>query len=562
MPIDVSRPLAAPLRQRAAQSTGWTGLTGLALAVALAACGGGGGGSPAAAPTPTPAPTPPSPPPPPPPPPAAASYFVAAVSSSASLQDQVEVIDPANPAQPVLSVPIGDLAFMTTVAAASLDVATRTSTYLGAPRAVFIKDRQLMEVNLSKPGTPAAVRVSSLTDVCGLDTVVPIDTTGTNHWYLVRTAGDDGSCATPGDFRHAFVRSGSANTAAATVLPAGVQVLPTVHIADNAGQLLWIPAIDSRVATAPKLVAFNAALAQSDVAGGAGVAVAQGLTIATSLSDGVYLRADNTLRRLTGTATSLSLAPANYTFTSIISGLNLVDGSNFYFSDGPKVLRVQGANAPTVVATLPADAGDVVQLTQTATRLLATHFSGGAGFVSSIRKSDGAVVRLLSNSAGSPVPAGLDGETLYYHTGNNVTVGEFRRMQTDGTGDALVRSGVYPVGGVNRTTLRADFTQFGTAASVASLYCVPLAGAADCRTGSLVQHTFATGNTVVLGSFSGMASAPRWYAAGVGPQGLQGGVLSAFGLANASNPGYSRRDVWLFNPGQANSLVRSTQQMP
>ena len=533
-------------------------VTGLALALALAACGGGGGGSTAAAPspTPTPAPTPPAPPP------STASYFVAAASSSASLQDQVEIIDPANPAQPVLSVPIGDLASMTTVAAASLDAATRTSTYLGAPRAVFIKDRQLMEVNLSKPGTPAAVRVSSLTDVCGLDAVVPIDTTGTNHWYVVRTAGESGSCTTATDFRHAFVRSGSASTAAATVLPAGVRTIPSVHIADNAGQLLWMPAIDSRVASAPKLVAFNAALVQSDVAGGAGVALAQGMTIASSLSDGVYLRADSTLRRLTGTATSLSLAPANYTFTSIISGLNLVDGSSLYFSDGPKVLRVQGANAPTVVATLPADAGDVVQLTQTATRLLATHFSGGASYVSSIRKSDGAVVRLLSSSAVSPVPAGLDGETLYYHTGNNVTVGEFRRVQTDGTGDALVRAGVYPVGGVNRTTLRADFTQFGAAAPVATLYCVPAAGAADCRTGSLVQHNFATGSTVVLGSFSGMASAPRWYAAGVGPNGLQGGVVQAYGLANASNPGYSRRDVWLFNPGQANSLVRSTQQMP
>lgn len=533
----------------------------LLAAVALAGCGGGGGGGDSGAaatpaPTPTPAPVPgPAP---------AASYHVAAISSSDIAQDTVQIIDPAT-AGIVLSVPIAGTAALVTSVAGSVNAGSRSVTLQGEPLAFFIQDQQLFQVALAKPGTPAAVRISSAADVCRFDSVVPLNPSGLDVWLVVGTAGADGDCNTATDNRQALVRSGSAVSTAATVLPAGVTTLAPAYIADNSGQLLWIPAIDKSVSASPKLVAYKPDLTRVDVAGGAGVASASVLNFGASLSDGVYLRADSSLRRLTGDASSLSLAAANYSFGSTITGFGVIDGGTVYFADGPTLLKVQGAAAPTPLATLPAGAGNIFTLVQSATTLLAQQ-SGPTGVVttSAVHKTSAVAQTLFSSSfaTGQRTPVGLSSETLYYSTGNGSTLGDLRRMQTDGSGDTLVTAGIYTAGGISRSTVRADYTQFFFAAPVAALLCKPAAGAADCRGGSLIQYDLAAQTSVTLGSFSGSSTAPAWTLFAQGQQGLAGGIASAFGTATPAVPGYSRRDIWLFTPGQANSLVRATSNMP
>ncbi|OYU88198.1 MAG: hypothetical protein CFE45_24425 [Burkholderiales bacterium PBB5] len=158
-------------------------------------------------------------------------------------------------------------------------------------------------------------------------------------------------------------------------------------------------------------------------------------------------------------------------------------------------------------------------------------------------------------------PAALVGETLFYLTGNGTKLGDLRQVQTDGSGDTLVTAGIYAAGSVAPASGRLNDGQlyFGKASSL--LLCTPAAGAADCRTGTLSQLDLTSRRTTTLGSFVSTA-APVWSVSGLGWDGLAGTVLSASGTAGTSGTSYARRDMWMLNPGQANSLRRVTTTMP
>jgi hypothetical protein len=173
------------------------------------------------------------------------------------------------------------------------------------------------------------------------------------------------------------------------------------------------------------------------------------------------------------------------------------------------------------------------------------------------------VLRLLTGAAPgkTPTPLGLSGDTLYYTTDANNKRGDLHRLHIDGTGDALLAPDVYPALGTLRTTGRADFTQFFFGAPTSLFFCSALAGAADCRGGTLKQIDLGNQAITALGNFAAN-SAPVWSVSALGRDGRAGSVVTAVGAATAGQSGYDRTDMWLVNPGEANSLRRVTATMP
>lgn len=499
------------------------------------------------------------------------SYYVYGFSATEGSPEQVQVVDPAAPGTVVLSSAITGIGGATdafATQAITVDSAAGTLTRRGEPLLFFVRDRQLQQVALSKPGTPAVQRISSLSDACQLWGIpVQLDSSGLDAWVGVMTAGADGDCSTYADNRYGFARSGSPTTTDATLLPLGTLLGGGNVLTDATGRLLWILALDRSSASAPKLVAYDAALNRIDVAGGAGVSLAgtlalNGMNGARLDASGAWLQADGQLRRLTGDATSLTLGPSAFTHTAVPSGLGPNDGDTLYLPNDNRVVQARADGTASVLATLPT--GSIHGISQTATHVLVYQIVGStSSAVRTVRKSDGAVQTLLTGGLTSNfrTPLGLDGDTLFYSTAGGGAAGEVRQVKMDGTGDALVASGVIPTSVLGRTVQRPALPAIFWGAASALTWCVPAAGASDCRNGSLRQFDLATRATTTLGSFAGSA-APVWTATVIGYAGQPGATVNVRGSAGSSGTSYARRELWLFNPGEAGSLTRVSSTMP
>jgi hypothetical protein len=498
------------------------------------------------------------------------AYFVYGTSSTTAGRETIHVVDPATPTTVALSAPNTLYSNILTTVALTIDPASRAYTRRGEPQLFFVRDRGLYRVALTKPGPPVAVRVSSRSDVCGLYLAAQLDSSGDVAVLGVGTAGANGIC-TDADDVQALVLSNTASTAPALVLPPQVWAMSNGAIYDGTGRLQWVLVNDRSSAGGPRIAAYSPALARVEITGGSGVNTGSVTSVGVpgagpTLDQGIFLRADNDLRQLTAAGAALSLGPSRYTFTSANSGLGMTDGPAQYFPDANKLVKVQGNGPATVFATLPAAQGDINGLSQTAGHIVVRQLRFvpiRGSSTTAISKADGSLRLLLNGDAPGPLPTplGLSGETLYYSTNDQGKLGDLRRMQTDGSGDVSVSPSVYPMRGVLRTSGRADYTQFFFGAPMSLLMCKPAAGAPDCRSGVLNQFDMAAQKLTSLGNFISNA-APAWSAVGLGWDGLDGLVVTATGSATSAQPGYERRDMWLANPGESNSLRRVTTTMP
>ena len=488
------------------------------------------------------------------------NYFQLGLSRVASGQVTLNVIDTDAPASVVLAVVLANGGSYESSQAIAVDAAANTVTYLGSPMVYFVNNGQLFQVPLAKPGTPAAVRISSLTDACYIATAVPVDSTGLDTWLAVETPGADANCSNTADNRRAFVRTGAATTTAATVLPVGVTI-SRLPLADDQGRLQWMVGIDASTTGAPKAVAYSPTLSRIDVAGGAGVAALGGAANGR-LSEGLFVQADRTLRLLTGDASSLTLGPVLHTITSSIGVITAIyDKPKLFVMDGDRVMQLQRGAVTTQVGTLPANGGFHIGIGQTTDHLVAWQRDTlGAETVTAVRKADGSARGLLSSPPGAlQQPLGLAQGALYYSAPSAGTRSEIRKMAVATGSDSRVLTDVFNTGPETRNSFSWDFTQVHFQ-STAHYYCQAAAQATDCRSGTLSRLDFATEATTVLGSFGGSSVNGTWAAFGGATQGLNNGVLTITGTTTA--PITLQRDVQVFNPAQANSLQRVTNLLP
>lgn len=525
------------------------------MAASLAGCGGGGGGGGGAVLPPAPVVPPPSV--------AAADSYLVAGSSSSETGHRVLVADAeteATRSAAVLSLPVQAAPPMLTATAYVADANARTLSHRGSAMAFFVNAGQLWQINLTRSSTPAGVRISAIADACRPLLVAPLDTAALDAWVLVSTAGADGNCDTAADNGQAFVRSSTAATDAATYLPAGTHVQPA-YLSGDDGSLWWMLALDTAAAT-PRLVAYGPQLNRVDVAGGEGIQSLQGLRYGASADDGTFVRADNSLRRIEASPTTVSIGAPQLTYSGT-SWLAVYDRPTLYLNDGANIYKVQGSAAATLLATPnPGSASSLLLAQSTDKLVLRQQQASGASVVSAIDKQSGAVTPLLSLPGdGSNEVWAVHGNQLVYFTGAEAMVGELRRVQLDGSGDTLVAGNLLMVGSVSsRLWDKAQTAMMG--GRTALLACQPLPGNTDCRGSTLVQIDLATRAITALGGFAN-SSASGWLAqGGTAYEGIKGAVVEVHSRTGAAAAGYSRKDLYVFNPGEANSLKQVSSAAP
>ncbi len=548
----------------AARSGAW-----LVIAAALlvsAGCGGGGGGGggesnatssgvPAAPPaTPSPAPAPA----PAPPPPVATSYLVAGSSSSETGDHSVVVADAEAQGAAVLRVPVQALPPMVSTTAYTPEAGARQVTLRGSPMTFFVNAGQLWQIDLTRGRAPASQRISSLADGCQPMMVAALDATGLDAWVVVSTAGADGSCSAEGDNRQVFVRTGTPIATAPTPVPAGIWVEPA-YLSGDDGALWWILAVDSTAAV-PRLVAYGPTLNVVDVVGGSGIRALFAQGHGASASEGTFVRADDTLRRIEASATGISIGGPQLTFSGA-SRRVIYDRPAVYLNDGDSIYRVEGQSQATLLARPNPGSVSALLMAQTPGQLVLAQVRGsGEGTVSAIDKRSGAVRALLSQDRrGSNEVWALRGETLFYFTGARLATGELRSINTDGSADVRVATNLVVVGRVlSRVWDKGQATEIDGTRSL--LACQPLPGNVDCRGSTLIQIDLATRSITALGSFAN-SRASGWVAVGVSAfEGIKGAGVEVH--ISSASPGPVRKDFYVFNPGEANSLRQVTPTTP
>ena len=524
------------------------------LAGSLAGCGGGGGGggAPIAAPPVSLAPAP-GPAPAPAPGALGPSYLVAGISSSETTGPRVLVTDAeAARAEAVLNVPVQGTTAMVSTVSYNDDPATRAIVIRGSPMTFFVNSGQLWQIDLATSRNPASLRISSLNDVCDLQMVAPLDNTGLDAWVLVGTAGADGNCQTGADNRQAFVRSGTAATVAPYVVPAGIQA-QQLYLSGARGALWWMLALD-RSGTVPRLVAYAPNLNIVEVAGGSGIQSVNAKGNGTDAGEGTYIRTGADLRRIDASTTALSIGAPQLRFNGS-SFLTLYERPVQYFTDENTVYKVEGTAPATPLVRLAGDAGPVMLLAQSTDKLLIRQGDlVSKAVVSAVDKQTGAVTPLLTQPDGiSNAVWALRGRTVFYFTGDTVKAGALRRVELDGSDDALIATNLLIVGRVtSRLWNRGQTTVIGGTSAL--LACQPLPGGRDCRGSTLLQIDMETRSIIPLGNFA-VSTAIVWLAQGGNAyEGVKGAVVEVQSRTGAADAPFARRDLYVFNPGEANSL--------
>lgn len=528
-------------------------------AAAIAGCGGGGGGggAPAAAP-PAPAAAASAPPPAVL---AGSSYLVAGTSATENGAYSVVVADAESTrAGAVLSVPVQAAAPLMSTIAYTKAANSSAVVISGSPLTFFVNGGELWQIDLGRTRTTAGVRLSSLSDVCEVLLVAPLDASGLDAWVLVSTAGADGNCRGLADNRQALVRSGTPSTVAPHIVPVGTRV-QQLFLSGPGGALWWMLALNSSGAV-PRMVAYGPNLDVVDVAGGSGILSLNSTGHGSEASEGTYVRTGDVLRRIQASATALSIGAPQLRFIGG-SWLTLYDRPSMYFTDEDGVFRVEGDTPATLLARPNPGSGAAMLLAQTPNKLVVVQTNAsGRGSVSSVDKRTGAVTPLLTQSGdGSNDVWAVRGETLFYFTGKPTAVGDLRRVEVDGTNDTLVFTNLLLAGRVSARLWERGYTT-GVGGTGAVLACQPLPGHADCREGTLIQIDLPSRTITALGSF-GASTAPSWLATGSRAyEGVKGAVIEVHSSTAAAPSVHSRQDLYVFNPGEANSLRLVSSSTP
>ena len=546
---------------KAAVKTFSAGIAAVAAGWLLSGCGGGGGSGSSAAvagPTPVSAPAPAAAPPAATP----AQYLTWASARKSDGSVGVVVIDEATPATPRLAFTVTDLGTKVISSLAStVDNAARTETLLGDAALFYIEGGVIKKVSLKKSAAQTPQQLSTLTNACGFFADEQIDLLGEDVWLGVTTPGADNNCATVNDNGRFYVRSTMTAASPALAWSNSVNVVSGLTASDGTVSAFLVNEIGSTLAL------YDTGLQRvASVANGGGVTAIADIAVDLSAVGNSYFAVNDTLRRLTWTATTASLSASLYAFQDAAatrSGGG--DTTGTYFTDGNRVLRID----PTAVAATPlavinavAQASDPIAVTPTAIIIAATTSANRATIIAQPRTGAAAI-----DLTGQTTPAGrnafleaLSGETVVFTqtkpAGDFLQVravasnGQNGRVLADNTTDLFKGQIFNPTVSLNNDTLGA----FGLDSV---LSCLPLSGQPDCSPGGTVtQYDVATGTATVMGNLLNTAGLASPFITNIAVSG-QPFALSVFGI----NPSLLD-DAYLGVAGRANSLIPLLRNRP
>jgi len=469
------------------------------------------------------------------------------------------VVDPAAPSTPKFSTALAPLAG----GVVSQSVITAwdgtwsmspgpTVNIHGSSHAYYVQNGKVFDISLRKSDAQTPKQLSSLSGACGVVFRWQLESTGNDTWVQVAATTGAVACSTT-----AYVRSTMNGTQSAVVLPAGVTLLAPLYdptVATTTGFLMR----DGSGAT-PKLSVYDANLQPvGDVTGGAGTNDVSLIYFEAS-GQGMYLKVDNTLRRLTWSGNSATLSGNLYTFTGgLPASPATADSAAVYFADGSALVRVAGGNPATPLTNIAPQTIFGVSTTANNVVILAANPNGS--FVLETDPKTGGTAVTLANATSLngvlPVMIGARGDQVFYakpvpfnplvQSGS----AQLRRVDASGQNDTLLVDNTFAIPVTNSTVV------FDLPVAASALVCPPTTS----TTCALGQYDFASGTTLPLGTLA-TANPNTFFIQPTGTGGTFSGVpgwLSVQGTAG----GITSQDMYVITPGTQNSLGRVTTNVP
>ncbi|MGY4827964.1 hypothetical protein ACVNIS_05225 [Sphaerotilaceae bacterium SBD11-9] len=486
---------------------------------------------------------------------------VGLTSTDTSNNKTLLLVDADNPGTPKLSIGLTDAStnFPATGPRPSLDASSHTVTERPPAMLYFVTGGVVYQVSLRKADSTVPQRISSLTTACAVTGVYPLSLSDGPEDALIEVSerGADGSCVQFLDNTTRYVRTSMLATQAAMALPMGVSVINPLPSATGATTLL---VGDTRSGT-PKLALYSADLAYlADVSGGSNLSSVKLVgTPSGSSMNAAYVREGFNLRLLTWTSTSATLYGPTYVNRSTPSTAGLptvTDSMAIYFTDGLEVRRKLTSRSTTdLLGTLDAANGTLVTTVGASTNavlVLQYTSDGQRASLVSLPKAGGTAVTLLSITlwGGTNPLLGTYGDEVVY-----ADTGRIWRSRADGTNKQLVTDH----GSSTKFGMRQPTRAWGSVGDIdAVVWCEIPGSSSYCLNGTLKSLDLASSTTTTLGAFS-HTNAQTWYASsyGLNLSGMPAVVLASATPADL-NTLVRRQDMYIAQPGRANSLVKVT----
>lgn len=515
----------------------------LALTLALTACGGGGdSGQDTAPPNET-----------------ADDYLVPLFSfDDANGGGQVHLYDPVNMGSPRRSLPLQ--AHMDVLSASRINAASREVTTFGSSMLIYIEDARLYSLSLRRTDSNVPSRISSIDNACALLDVHPIGF-GVSPETLIayEDAGPDNNCNQSGDNRKAFIKNSATSSQAPMYLPASHTLVGVLRDDTNGALMHLLMMDDSQIGLGLSGIHYLR-LYSTELNRVAEVAITGGLRTFEFLDDldsafeagHRYVQVDDTIRRLSWTAQSVSLSLPLHTFAdrdTAAFGLRLGDVQ--YFSEGPAVYKVSLGSPAEYVGSFPSDGGDRVELiAATHQHLIAfqSNATGGNKVMRSLPKSGGSPVTLLA--AGNNVfvdeseVSAIGNDVVYraYIWNGLTSEGTLRRIPASG-GATEVITGPGSAGLVEAGAVYSSTASRLAGNRLSMSHIVSCQSLDNCATGGALRlHDLTGTSSLALGT----TDAPRPTISGMNHQ-----WVSVYARSGNALPIHSA-----FHPDRLNSLVR------
>ena len=196
-----------------------------------------------------------------------------------------------------------------------------------APFVYFVRDGQVMKIDLKRGHSQAPVQVSSVSRACAVLGAIPISGDAATAWLRVTIEETVGGCSSSSPI--VYVRSDMSAATAPQSLPARVNLDSSYAPLRSAidGRLLGLLAVDTRTSSSQLLYVSPDLASLGVVANSSGVGTGSNDLFLLS-ADGtdpqaVYFRINKSLRRLSWTESGASLSPSIYTFLDASSNFSV-----------------------------------------------------------------------------------------------------------------------------------------------------------------------------------------------------------------------------------------------
>lgn len=522
-------------------------LNGLALATSLlvTACGGGSSDSTAAASESAAGSS------------TESAFWQTAVVGSATGGWTWLMVDPADPAGRRVGMTLATSASPSAISVLTAqrhDASARTVTTLGSSQAFVVDGGKLWRADLRGGQSHQPVTVSTLTDACSVEQVLPLNAAGDDAWLVVYVKAGQSSCSTPMLVRSSWGSSRSAQALGSTRLLSALQdaqgqaVAVLAAVPQGSGEALGV--YDTALQTLTTL---------SPVGSSGTRAKAYFVAQDGARSGSGYVSVNAELRKLDWSTAGVSLGDTVlYRFSSSAEPVALPHPTGLYLADGTAVLNVLAAGGSSQLTSL--GTGETMrQISQTSSHLvLASNMDYVSTYVRTVPLTGGSTTVLAQGAMTEIVDLlGVSGDwVVSQRLGGSLGNIRYVRSLADGSQSSeltLLSPRVAGSGDTGAGRIMAATATLGQAPALqAVLTCTPKSsGSGVPCSGPLTQVDVPTLATTALGDLG----RGDGYVSSESLQGLPG-------LANLRDQSYAARDVVLFQPGVAGSLKRLSNNLP